>query len=168
MDLQNLFVGNFLYSHLHKIRSRLSKGIPFNNWAMDNSEIVSPVEYGKFFDKVLKLDQNIRLTAIHDGQFKAKYQNGVDRYFKEEEIKSLLNEAQDRWDFRKKSSFKIGSPKFAMAQYGKVNRITIPLGKEGVILVTAELAVDVKKLVDLIIEIRNSFNKDLLAGFYTR
>lgn len=44
-----------------------------------------------------------------------------------------------------------------MAQYGKVNRITIPLGKEGVILVTAELAVDVKKLVDSIIEIRTRF-----------
>ena len=54
-------------------------------------------------------------------------------------------------------SFKIGSPKFAMAQYGKVNRITIPLGQEGVILVTTELAVDVKKLVDSIIEIRTRF-----------
>ena len=54
-------------------------------------------------------------------------------------------------------SFKIGSPKFAMAQYGKVNRITIPLGQEGVILVTTELAVDIKKLVDLIIGIRTRF-----------
>ena len=44
-----------------------------------------------------------------------------------------------------------------MAQYGKVNRITIPLGQEGVILVTTELDVDVKKLVDSIIEIRTRF-----------
>jgi len=44
-----------------------------------------------------------------------------------------------------------------MAQYGKVNRIIIPLGQEGVILVTTELDVDVNKLVDSIIEIRTRF-----------
>ncbi len=135
----------------------ISKTISINNGVRGISELINYQHYTEFFDEVLQLDQNIRLTAIHDGQFKAKYQNGVDRYFEEEEIKSLLNEAQDRWDFRKKSSFKIGSPKFAMARYDKVNRIIIPLGKDGIILVTTELAVDVKKLVDSIIEIRTRF-----------
>jgi hypothetical protein len=121
------------------------------------SELISYNEYGEFLDEVLKLDQNIRLTAIHDGQFKAKYQKGVDWYFNREEIKSSLIEAQNRWDLRKKMSFKIGAPKFAMAQYGKVIRITIPLGNEGVILVTTELDVDVNKLVEEIIEIRTKF-----------
>ena len=54
-------------------------------------------------------------------------------------------------------SFKIGAPRFAMAQYGKVIRITIPLGNEGVILVTTELDVDVNKIVEEIIEIRTKF-----------
>jgi hypothetical protein len=103
---------------------------------------------------VLKLDQKVRFTAIHDGLFKGKYQKGVNGYFDDEEIKSSLIEAQDRWDSRKKLSFKIGSPKFAMAQYDKINRITIPLGNEGVILVTTELGVDVKKLVESVIDIR--------------
>ena len=102
----------------------------------------------------MKLDPNIRLVAIYDGRFKAKYQKGIEGYFQKEEIKSSLIEAQGRWDSRNKMSFKIGAPKFAMAQYGKINRITIPLGNEGVILVTTELDVDVNKLVDEIIEIR--------------
>ena len=135
---------------------------------MDMSEKVSPVEYGKFFDKVLKLDENIRFVAIYDGQLNAKFKEGIQGYFKEEETKSSLSEAQKRWAFRKKSSFKIGEPKFAMAEYAKVNRITFPLGNEAVILVTTELGVDVSKLVDKVIETRYSFNKDLLAGFYTR
>ena len=54
-------------------------------------------------------------------------------------------------------SFKIGEPKFAMAQYGKVVRITISCGDRGVILVTTELDVDVNELVDRIIEIRTRF-----------
>ncbi len=135
---------------------------------MDMAEKVSPGEYEKFFDKVLKLDENIRFVAIYDGQLNAKLKEGIQRFFTDEEIKSSLTEAQNRWSFRKKMSFKIGEPKFAMAEYAKVNRITFPLGNEAVILVTTELGVDVSKLVDKVIEIRYSFNKDLLSGFYTR
>ena len=121
---------------------------------MGMSELESPVEYGKFFDEVIKLDENVRYAAIYDGQLNAKFRNGVQGYFKEEEIKSSLSEVQDRWVSRKKMSFKIGEPKFAMAQYGKVNRITMALGDEGIILVTTELDADINKLVDEIIEVR--------------
>jgi hypothetical protein len=54
-------------------------------------------------------------------------------------------------------SLKIGDPKFAMAQYGKINRITIPLENDGVILVTTEIGIDINKLVTGIIQIRNKF-----------
>ena len=69
---------------------------------------------------------------------------------------SLLVEAQNRWDFRKKMSFKIGEPKFAMTQYGKINQITIPLD-DGVILLTTELDVDINELADKVIETRIRF-----------
>ncbi len=120
------------------------------------SKLVSNIDYGKFFDGVMKIDPNIRSVAIYDGQFKAKLRNGVQRYFEDEEIKSLLVEAQNRWDFRKKMSFKIGAPKFAMAQYGKINQITIPLD-DGVILLTTELDVDINELADKVIETRVRF-----------
>jgi len=60
------------------------------------SKLVSDIDYEKFFDGVMKIDPNIRLVAIYDGQFKAKLRNGVERYFEDEEIKSLLVEAQNR------------------------------------------------------------------------
>jgi len=134
---------------------------------MDMSEKVSPVEYGKFFDKVLKLDENIRFVAVYDGQLSAKFKEGIQKFFTDEEIKSSLSEAQNRWSFRKKMSFKIGEPKFAMAEYAKVNRITFPLGNEAVILVTTELGVDVSKLVDKVIEIRHSLENNVY-GFAGR
>ena len=120
-------------------------------------ELISHVEYGEFFDEVLRLDQNIRFVAIHDGQFKAKYRIETTGYFEEEEIKSSLSEAQSRWESRKKLGFKIGEPKFAMARYDKINRITMPLGNEGVILVTTELGANIDKLVDGVIESRSRF-----------
>ena len=127
------------------------------NWAKSVSELVGKIDYGMFFDEALALDDHVRFVAIFDSKFHAKFRNGIEGYFKEKEIKSSLSEAQNRWTFRKKMSFKIGEPKFAMAQYGKVNRITIPLDNDGVILVTSELDVDINKLVDGIIEIRTRF-----------
>ena len=121
------------------------------------SELIGHVEYGKFFDEVIKLDQNVRFVAIYDGQFHAKFRNGIHGYFQEEEIKSSLSKAQKRWDSRNKLSSKIGEPKFAMAQYDKVNRITISLNSHGVILVTTEIDIDVNKLIDGIIDIRTRF-----------
>lgn len=121
------------------------------------SELISYNTFGKFFDQVLGLDESIRFVAIHDGSFKAKYQNGVEGYFKEEEIKLSLSEAHNRWDSRKMLSFRIGEPKFAMAQYGKINRITIPLGSEGIILVTTELDADIERIVEGIIYARSKF-----------
>ena len=49
--------------------------------------------------------------------------------------------------------YRIGNPKYAMAKYGKINRITIPFGDDGLILVTTELDVEIEKLVDAIIKI---------------
>jgi hypothetical protein len=135
---------------------------------MGMSEIVNQEDYGKFLDKVLELDQNIRYVAIYDGKIHSKFREGIQGYFKQEEIESSLSEAQKRWEYRKKLSFKIGAPRFAMAQYTKVNRITFPLGNDAVILVTTELGIDIEKLVDRIIEISNPNNNDLLNGFYTR
>ena len=119
--------------------------------------LVNKIGHEKFLDETMKLDPNIRLVAIYDGQFKAKFREGIKRYFEDEEIKSSLNEAQNRWASRKKMSFKIGKPKFAMAQYGKVNRITISQGEDGIILMTTELDVDVNELVDKVIETRIKF-----------
>ena len=121
------------------------------------SELTSSIDYTKFFEGVMKLDPNIRMVATYDGLFKAKIKDGIQKMFGDEEIKSSLSEAQNRWAFRKKMSFKIGEPKFAMAQYGKINRITIPLGDDGVILLTTELGVDINELTDKVIETRIRF-----------
>jgi hypothetical protein len=125
--------------------------------AKEMSKLVSNVDYGQFLDEALKINPNIRLVAIYDGQFKAKFREGVQRYFQDDEIKETLSEAQNRWISRKKMSFKIGEPKYAMAQYGKVNRITISHGDNGVILMTTELDVEIDELVDKVIETRIRF-----------
>ena len=116
------------------------------------SKLVSNLDYGQFFDRVMKIDPNIRLVAAYDGQFRAKLREGIRRNLSDEEIKSSMIDAQNRWILRKNMSFKIAEPKFAMAQYGRVNRITIPLDDDRVILLTTDLDVDINELADKVIE----------------
>ena len=132
------------------------------------SEMISHTDCESFFDDLLILDNKIRYAAIYDGGYHARFRDGIQGYFKEDEIKSSLLEAQNRWISRKKKGITIGEPKFAMTQYAKVNRITFPLCNGGVILVTTELGIDINKLVDKVIEICRPIENRLLSGFYTR
>ena len=129
------------------------------------SELVHRKNYGKLLDEILSLDQNIRYAAIYDGKYHAKFKDEVMGFFKEEEIKSSFSEAKKKWNLTKQLSFKIGEPRFTMAQYGKINRISFPVGKDGIILVVTELYIDVNKLVDDIIEIRDTLEFNLLGFF---
>jgi len=130
------------------------------------SELVNTNVYGQFLDEILGLDQKIKYAAIYDGKYHAKFKDEVKGFFKEEQIKLSFSETKKQWAFRKQMDFKIGEPRFTMAQYGKINRITFPIGKEGVIVVSTELHMDVNKLVDNIIEIRQAFEFNLPGFFY--
>jgi len=156
-----------LFFYAYRLGSALSNIFMLQFWVIEMSELISHNDCVNFFDEVLKLDENIRFVAIYDGQYHAKFREGISGYFREEEIKASLSETHNRWAFRKKLSFKIGEPKFAMAEYDKVNRVTFALANDGVISLTTELGVDIKKLVDKVIEIRNPLN-NRLTGFYGR
>ena len=121
------------------------------------SELLSYDISGKFFDEILNIDKKIRFVAIYDGHFKAKYQKGIDRLLGEDEIKESLSEAHHRWESRKKLIFKIGYPKYAMAQYNTVNRITIPLDDDRLIMISTELTISIPELIEKIQKIRDKF-----------
>ena len=68
-----------------------------------------------------------------------------------------LSEAHLRWDSRKRWSFRIGHPKYAMAEYDKITRLTLPLGENGIIMISAEPSIDAFNLVKNIQDVRKKF-----------
>ena len=130
------------------------------------SELVNPNDFGKFLDEILGLDQKIRYVAIYDGKYHAKFKDELLGFFKEKEIKLSFYEAKKNWTARKQMGLKVGEPRFTMVQHGKINRIVFPFGKDGVVVVTTELYIDVNKLVDNIEEIHQSFEFNLPGFFY--
>ncbi len=110
----------------------------------------------QFCNEILKIDDKIIFTAIYDeGEFYHKTGEGLNPYLTSKETENSLVQAVYRWASRKKIGPKIGEPVYAMAKYGKVYRITIPVGKAGVILVSTELNVNVEEIVGKVIETRD-------------
>ncbi len=50
---------------------------------------------------------------------------------------------------------KIGQPIYSMAKYERIYRITVPVGKAGLILVTAELNSNLEEIVEKIRDEKN-------------
>ncbi len=110
----------------------------------------------QFCNEILKIDDKIIFTAVYDeGEFYHKTGEGLNSYLTSEETENSLVEAVHRWASRRKIGPKIGEPVYAMAKYGKVYRITIPVGKAGVILVSTELNVNVEEIVEKVRETRD-------------
>ncbi len=110
----------------------------------------------QFCNEILKIDDKIRFTAIYDeGEFHHKIHEGLNPYFTPEETENSLAQAVYRWTSRKKVAPKIGEPVYATVKYGKVYRITIPVGKAGLILVSTELNVNVEEIVEKVRETRD-------------
>ena len=110
----------------------------------------------QFCNEILKTDDKIRFVAIYDeGEFYHKMREGLNSYLTPEETENSLAEAVYRWSSRKKTGLKIGEPIYATTKYGKVYRITIPVGKAGLILVSTELNVNVEEIVEKVRETRD-------------
>ncbi len=110
----------------------------------------------QFCNEILKTDDKIRFVAIYDeGEFYHKMREGLNSYLTLEETENSLAEAVYRWSSRKKTGLKIGAPIYATTKYGKVYRITIPVGKAGLILVSTELNVNVDEIMGKVREMRD-------------
>ncbi|MGH1568887.1 MAG: hypothetical protein ACRBBZ_06875 [Nitrosopumilus sp.] len=69
-----------------------------------------------------------------------------------------LSQVAYRWSTRKKTSDKIEKPISALVKYGKIYRITIPIGGASLILISAELNADVNSIVKKIVTIKNQYS----------
>ena len=148
------------------MRSSLSNVFNVTKLGGRVSELVNSNDYGKFLDEVLGLDQKVRYVAIYDGKYHAKFKDELLGFFKEAEIRLSLSEAKKKWTTRKQMELKAGEPRFTMVQDGKINRIVFPIGKDGVVVVSTELYIDVNKLVDNIAEIHGALEYKLPGFFY--
>lgn len=117
------------------------------------------LEYGKICDAILGCDNSIRYVGIYDfGELYDKMRPGLKSHLSREETEMSLSQAVYRWSSRKKTADKIGEPIFALAKYGKIYRVTIPIGGAGLILISVELDTEIMTIIEKILKIKNQYS----------
>ncbi len=131
----------------------------FSQYRLKNNEcLTAPMDYEKFSDEVLKLDKKIRFVGIFNSRFKLiKMREGLQSYLSNEETQYSIIDTFSKWRTRQGLAKKLGEPLYAMAEYEKVKRITMPINDDGLILISAEPSVNHETVTKGILSIRDKY-----------
>jgi hypothetical protein len=115
------------------------------------------MDYGRLCKEILDLDPKIRFVGVCDDTGETKFggqREGVKNLLSPEETKKSNLQALARWALRNALSPKVGKGKYAMAEYEKVKRITIPLDDYShLLLVTTEVNADHDEIIDKVLKL---------------
>ena len=103
------------------------------------------------YEKIMEIDSQIRFATIanKDGKIEQTgHREGITNVLTVEESKKSLQQAIDSWNARNDLSEKIGDGKYVLAEYTKIKRITIPMGKEHLIYLTTDVNANHTKIID--------------------
>jgi hypothetical protein len=117
------------------------------------------MDYGKLCKDILNLDPKIRYAGICDNTGETKFggqRQGVQNLLSLEETKRSNLQALARWALRNSLSPKIGKGKYAIAEYEKLKRITVPLENNHLLLITTEVEADHQKILDNVLQMTKS------------
>jgi len=106
--------------------------------------------YKDTLQQIIQSSDVIRLAAICGsfGTITEKVQrDGITLLLNEKDTEKLVDEAIHSWQTRRKFSQKIGEGQYAMAVYGKIIRLTIPLNEDQILLVTLDNVLEAPKLI---------------------
>jgi hypothetical protein len=117
------------------------------------------MDYGKLCKDILDLNPKIRFAGVCDDTGEIKYggqRQGVNNLLSSEETKRSNLQALARWSLRNSLAPKIGKGKYAMAEYEKIKRITVPLENYHLLLITTEIEADHGKIIDSVLNMMKS------------
>lgn len=109
------------------------------------------MDYDQICKNVLGIDPKIRFAGICDETGETKYggmREGLTSLLSPQESQKSNLQAVGRWGLRKSLTSKTGRGIYAMTQYEKLTRITIPLDDDHLLVVTTEVDADHKNIID--------------------
>lgn len=103
------------------------------------------MDYNTLFQKVMEIDPKIRFATIFDMDGKimfSAHRDGVQNLLSSEESKRSLQLAINAWKSRNEVADKIGKGKYALVEYEKLKRITMPLDSDHILYITTDVEAD--------------------------
>ncbi len=114
------------------------------------------MDYAVLCEQILDSDQNVRFAGVCDDTGEIKYggqREGIENLLSSEETKRSNLQALARWGLRNALAPRTGKGKYAMAEYEKIKRITVPLEDAHLLLVSTEVEADHRKIIDNILNL---------------
>lgn len=116
------------------------------------------MDYEDFCQEILMIDHDIRFAGICDMNGEIRYggeRPGIVTLFTAEETKRSLLQALARWELRSDLASKTGKGKYAMAEYERLKRISVPIDETHLLLVSPEASADHRKIIDGILKLKS-------------
>ena len=112
----------------------------------------------KMCNEIIQSDEDIALVAAsYRAASYFKERQGVKSLQTKEDIEKSLADASLRWVTRR-SQRTLGEPLYAMAKYEKAKRITVPLGRYGIILCVLLPNSDAEKIATKLIKLAKKYS----------
>ncbi|MER5174166.1 MAG: hypothetical protein ABJB76_12865 [Candidatus Nitrosocosmicus sp.] len=109
------------------------------------------MDYDKICKDILDLDPRIRFAGICDDMGETKYggmREGTTSLLSPEETRKSVQLAIGRWGLRDALTPKTGKPKYAMAEYEKIKRVTLPLNDDYLLLISMDVEANHSSIID--------------------
>ena len=114
------------------------------------------MDYNNLCKHILNVDPKVRFAGICDDSGEIKYggqREGIKNLLSPEETKRSNLQALARWGLRNALAAKTGKGKYAMAEYEKIKRITMPLENDNLLLVTTEVEADHGRIINNVLKL---------------
>jgi hypothetical protein len=116
----------------------------------------SLLDFDKLYVDVMKIDSAIRYAVIQNNtgeKICGGFRDNINPILNDDELKMMHYYASQRWETRKNIEHKLGNTKYAMAEYDKLKRITFPINKKYMLLLTTEIDADHANVIDKVLEL---------------
>jgi hypothetical protein len=114
------------------------------------------MDYDNLCKHILNLDPKVRFAGICDDSGEIKYggqREGIKNLLSPEETKKSNLQALARWGLRNALATKTGNGIYAMAEYEKIKRVTVPLENDHLLLVTTEVEADHRWIINNVLKL---------------
>ena len=104
----------------------------------------------------MDIDATIRYAAIQNSDGKkicGGFREGINPILSDDELRMMHYYASQRWETRKNIEHKIGNTKYAMAEYDKLKRITVPINEKYLLMLTTEINADHSRIINRVLEL---------------
>ncbi|MFQ5969198.1 MAG: hypothetical protein ACE5J2_01700 [Nitrososphaerales archaeon] len=111
------------------------------------------MKYKMLYDKVMKIDPKVRFATICNMNAKIMYsghRKGVKNLLTPKQSRESLRQAVRIWKMRNKLAPRIGRGKYVLTEYGRIKRITVPIGRNYLLYVSTGVTANHTKIINRI------------------